>query len=485
MTLLAGLVLVAAACVPPQASRSPTSRVAATAATRPNIIFFLTDDESSNQMLALPSVRSLIQAQGVTLANAIVPIPLCCPARASLMTGQYDHNNGVLSNHPPTGGYQGLDQTNTLAKWLHDSGYRTAQVGKYMNGYGAAQVRPLGWDEWWAASKHPFLVYDYTLNHNGTEVHYGFASSDYKTDVFTNLASSFVASALPDSGPFYLQLWYTSPHVEQGTDSTGHKFNNTAPRPAPRHVGMYSTAPFPPGDPSFNEADVSDKPAFVRALPPIGPARVASMATKYRTQLASLASVDEGIHKIVDMVTAAGELGNTVFVFASDNGDMHGEHRITFGKEMSYEPSIRVPMFVSGPGFPAGTTVTSPVMFPDYAPTVVQLAGATPGLLMDGTSLQRTIAAPPTDRAILIDSGNDTAPNAKFEGVRTRRWMYASYPATKEAELYDLSQDPFELLSQAKNPAYAAQLVAARNLVTALRACKGAGCNVAVPAVLR
>jgi arylsulfatase A-like enzyme len=494
--LVAGLVLVVAACTPPVTPGQPSPTTTTTTRTtsssvpsplsgRPNIILFLTDDQSSNQMTALPSVTQLIQARGTTFANAIVPIPLCCPARAALLTGQYDHNNGVVSNHNgPNGGYDGLDQTNTLAKWLHDVGYRTAHVGKYMNGYSPSRARPVGWDEWWAASTNAFLVYDYTLDHNGTEVHYGFAPSDYKTDVFTGIADSFVQSALSGSEPFYLQVWYTTPHVEIGTDSTGHVFSGSAPRPAPRHVGLYSTEPFPRGDPSFNEADVSDKPAFVRALPSITASHTASMAAKFRTQLAALASVDEGIRKIVDTVTAAGELTNTVFVFTSDNGDMHGEHRIPSGKQIAYEPSLRVPLFISGPGFPAGTVVTSPVMFPDYAPTILDLTGATPSVLMDGTPLQTAIATRPADRAILIDSGLDTSADQRFEGVRTSRWMYASYSNTGDEELYDLVHDPYELESQAKNPVYAAHLAAARQLVTALRGCKATACDVDIPAVL-
>jgi len=486
------LAMLLSACTPPPTKPPPSTPPPTTPTTaprpfgRPNIIFFLTDDQTKDQMLALPSVKQFIQARGTTFANAIVPIPLCCPARAALMTGQYDHNNGVISNHNgPNGGYDGLDQTNTLARWLHDAGYRTAQVGKYMNGYNFSKVRPVGWDEWWATSVNPFLVYDYTLNHNGTEIHYGFTPAEYKTDVLTGIATNFVRASAPSPQPFYLQLWYTTPHVEEGADSTGHDYSDQPPRPAPRDVGLYKTAPFPTGDPSYDEADVSDKPAFVRALPRIGPGRTATMATKYRTQLAALASVDDGIRSVINAVAAAGELSNTILVFASDNGNMHGEHRIPFGKGDAYEPSINVPFYIAGPGFAAGRVVTSPVMFPDYAPTILQIAGGHPGLLMDGTPIQTTLAHPPADRAILIDSGLDTDADRMFEGVRTSHWMYDKYAATKDEELYDLVHDPFELQSQAKNLAYAAQLAAARQLVTALHSCKGTGCNVAVPAILR
>jgi arylsulfatase A-like enzyme len=472
------LALGATACGPP--GTPPPSADGS----RPNIVFFLTDDQSADQMTALPAVRQLIQQRGTTFANAIVPIPLCCPARASLVTGQYPHNHGVDSNNNSSGGgFAGLDQTNTLARWLHDAGYRTGHVGKYMNGYGKSSAIPVGWDEWWATSKNPFLMYDYTLNHNGVETPFGFSPSDYKTDVITRISSDFVRTSAPRAQPFYLQVWYTAPHVELGTDSRGKTWDDQAPRPAPRHLNAYSTAPMPK-DPSYAEADVSDKPRWVQNLGNIGDSRTAVLTSKYRTQLASLASVDEGIRQIVDAVAAAGELDRTLFVFASDNGYTHGEHRIAFRKGVIYEPSLKVPLFVSGPGFPRGATVRTPVMFPDVAPAFLRLAGARAGLTVDGTSLQTWVARPDVDRVVLIGSGIDTIAEAQFVGIRTRRWVYAEYPATNERELYDLSTDPNQLVNRAGSPAYGAVQGQLRSLFLSLRGCVGAACNVAVPPAL-
>jgi hypothetical protein len=180
----------------------------------------------------------------VTFTNAIAPVPLCCPARASLLTGRDPQNHGVLSNEAATGGgFDGLDQSDTVARWLHDAGYRTAHIGKYMNGYGPRSAIPPGWDEWWATSVNPFLMYDYTLNHDGQEEHFGFAPEDYKTDVLTRLATGFVRDATPQAQPFYLQLWYTAPHAELGTDIRGATYKD-APRPAPRHLDRYASARF-------------------------------------------------------------------------------------------------------------------------------------------------------------------------------------------------------------------------------------------------
>jgi arylsulfatase A-like enzyme len=471
----------AAACGPPGITPPPPETADGS---RPNIVFFLTDDQSADQMSALPAVRELIAGRGTTFSNAIVPIPLCCPARASLVTGQYPHNHGVVSNdNSAGGGFAGLDQTNTLPRWLRNAGYRTAHVGKYMNGYGQSRPVPTGWDEWWATSRNPFLMYDYTLNHNGVETPFGFAPSDYKTDVITRISRDFVRTSAPSAQPFYLQVWYTAPHVETGTDSRGQTWDDRAPRPAPRHVNAYSTAPMPK-DPSYAEADVSDKPRWVQNLPMIGASRTNVLTSKYRQQLAALASVDEGIRQIVDAVAAAGELDTTIFVFSSDNGYTHGEHRIAFRKSVIYEPSIKVPLFVAGPGFPRGVSVRTPVMFPDLAPAFLRLAGAPAGLTMDGTALQTWVARPDVDRVVLIGSGIDTIAEARFEGIRTRRWVYAEYPATSERELYDLSADPSQLVNRAGSPAYATVQAQLRNLFVSLRGCVGAACNVAVPAAL-
>ena len=453
-------------------------------AARPNIIFFLTDDQTSSQMAALPSVKALIADRGVTFTNAIAPVPLCCPARASLLTGTNPHTHGVLSNEAAKGGgFRGLDQRNTVARWLHDAGYRTAHIGKYMNGYGPRSRIPPGWDEWWATSTNPFLMYDYTLNHNGIETHYGFEPTDYKTDVLTGLATQFVRDAAPRAEPFYLQLWYTAPHSEQGTDSKGNRYND-APRPAPRHVDEFSSASLP-DDPSFNEKDVSDKPAWVRALPSIGKKRAQSITANYRKRLARLAAVDEGIRQVIQAVDAAGELDRTVFVFTSDNGYMQGEHRFPSGKSVVYEPSIRVPFFIAGPGFPRGKVVRTPMTFADVAPSFAQLAGIQPGATVDGIPLQRVLAHPRADRAVPVASGLDTEVESQFEAVRTTRWLYARYPATGEVEMYDLKKDPYELESKHADADLRAVRAELEALLPLVQRCRGAACEVSVPRDLR
>ena len=452
------------------------------AATRPNVVVIMTDDQTVSQMSALAAVRTRIAALGTTFDRSIDPIPLCCPARASLLTGQYPHNHGVIANSGAHGGYSALDQTNTVARWLHDAGYRTAHIGKYMNGYSQGKARPVGWDEWWATSRNPFLMWDYALNHNGQEIQYGYAASDYKTDVLTELAVSFVQSMAGSPQPIYMNLWYTAPHNEQGKDSHNVTYN-VAPRPAARHVGAFGTATLP-DDPSIGEVDVSDKPAWVRALSPIGTSKRAALTKRYRTQLESLLSVDEGVDQVLAALANTGRLGNTVVIFTSDNGQMHGEHRIASGKLAVYEPSERVPLCVRGPGFAAASGVGIPVSMIDLAPTLVQLAGATAGRIMDGRPLSdATSGAIGADRAILMASGTDTTADRRYVGVRTTRWSYAEL-VTGEKELYDLATDPYQLTNVAGSASRVNQQAALKNLVTTLRTAAGAACNVPVPPLL-
>ena len=328
-------------------------------------------------MVALPSVKELIADRGVTFTNAIAPVPLCCPARASLLTGRDPQNHGVLSNEAATGGgFGGLDQSDTVARWLHDAGYRTAHIGKYMNGYGPRSAIPPGWDEWWATSVNPFLMYDYTLNHDGHEEHFGFAPEDYKTDVLTRLATGFVRDATPQAQPLLPaavvhRAARRARDRQPGSDVQGCSSPGAAP-PRPVRVGDAAARPELQRGGRLRQAGVGPGP------PPIGKQRVQSITANYRNRLGSLAAVDEGIRAVVHAVDAAGELDRTVFVFTSDNGYAQGEHRFPSGKSVVYEPSIRVPFFVTGPGFPSGATVRSPITFADVAPTFARLAGTTP-----------------------------------------------------------------------------------------------------------
>ncbi|OLE36349.1 MAG: hypothetical protein AUG48_07605 [Actinobacteria bacterium 13_1_20CM_3_68_9] len=454
---------------------------AAVAQGGPNVIVIESDDQTTESMRVMKNVNSLIGAHGATFQNNFVNYSLCCPSRSTFLTGQYEHNHGVRGNTPPGGGFgrfEALHGDNNLAVWLQDAGYYTAMIGKYLNLYSNDQGIPPGWSEWYAAAadKPPtdgdtLAAYNYTLNENGTSVHYGTAPADFKQDVLTGKAVDFVNRRAPKAQPFFLWLTYTAPHIGGPNPNPNPPFDcSGAPKPAPRHAHAFDSAPLPK-PPSFNEADVSDKPAEIQNLPRFNANQISTIQRRYRCALESLLSVDEGVKKVVDALKAKGELANTLIVFTSDNGFFYGEHRIPTGKLHIYEESIRVPLEMRGPGIPQGVNVRDLSINADLAPTIVDAAKANPGLVMDGRSLIPVAQNPGIERGrqLLIEEPT-------FEAIRTERYIYAEYN-TGERELYDLQKDPFELQSRHADPAYAsveAQLAARLHV---LETCAGDSCR--------
>lgn len=407
---------------------------------RPNIVVIMTDDQDASSMWVMPNVGTLIAQPGATFSNSFVSTPECCPSRASFLTGQYAHNHGVLTNWEPLGGYIRLDHENTLPVWLERAGYRTAHIGKYLNGYGV-QVPPTtippGWTEWYGVVGGPF--YNYQINANGELRSYGSTADDYDTDVFARLAVRFIerSQAFPGT-PFFLYVAFHAPHVLPQTQ---------VPVPAPRHLGRFAHAPLPK-PPSFNEENISDKPSWVRVLRPFGPLVVGFITEDYRRGLEALLGVDEAVHDIVAALERTGKLQNTVIIYTSDNGFFKGEHRIPTGKGPLYEEGIRVPLIIRGPDLPEGVTFEHLVVNIDLAPTIAESAGAVPGLQVDGCSLIPLLRNPliPWRRDFLIETWlNKESPI--FAGVRTARYVYVETFVLPrgEQELYDLSNDPFQL----------------------------------------
>jgi arylsulfatase A-like enzyme len=464
-------VLVATGTVAP----APPSVEHATAAPqRPNILVVESDDQTLESLRVMDNVNSLIGDRGTTFENSFVNYSLCCPSRATFLTGEYAHNHGVLGNTPPNGGFarfRALHGDDNLAVWLRQAGYYTALFGKYLNGYANDPLVPRGWSEWRAAAPDTQDLYDYTLNENGTLVHYGTDPADFKQDVLTRKALGFIDRRAPQPAPFFLWLAYTAPHAGGPNPNPNPPSNcNGTAKPAPRHAHAFDSEPLP-RPPNFNEADVSDKPQRIQSLPLLGPDRVADIERRYRCRLESLLSVDEGVGALVGRLGANGELADTVIVFTSDNGFFHGEHRIPGNKTRVYEESIRVPLLIRGPGIPAGTTVSDLVTNADLAPTIVDAANASAGLVMDGRSLIPMAQDPGIEqgRQLLVEEPGLAA-------IRTERYVYAEYD-TGERELYDLQNDPFELESRHRSPAYAAIRAHLANRLHELQSCAGASCR--------
>jgi arylsulfatase A-like enzyme len=493
--------------IPVRTAEASPSSAPPVGTTPPNIVLIVTDDLDARSAACLPNVQSILADEGVTFANFFVTTPLCCPSRASILRGQYAHNHGVLGNTGDAGGYPAFfrlgDEESTAATWLQDAGYRTALFGKYLNRYpkGATTTRvPPGWDEWAAfvssAEDDEGASYytDYTLNEDGTLVAYGDAPSDYSTDVLSAKATDFVTRTAASGQPFFL---YLAPYAPHGPA-----------QPALRDAAAFADAGAP-RVPSFDEAEVGDKPAWVRDLPQLSAEQLALIDARYQRRLRSLLAVDAMVAALVETLRDTGALENTYVVFTSDNGYHLGEHRLALGKSTPYDESIRVPLIVRGPGVSAGAVVDELALNIDLAPTFAALAGATPPDFVDGRSLTPLLrgeqpgewregflierrdksgadgwatpepALPETPPEALVfpngERGVTTADAPPYLALRTSRYLYVEY-ADGGRELYDLLIDPYELenLAPTADPALLDQLSFA---LSELRDCAAAGCR--------
>jgi N-acetylglucosamine-6-sulfatase len=447
----------------------------------PNVVVVMTDDQDVASMRSMPIVQRELVDRGVEFTNSYVGLSECCPSRATFLTGQHAHNHGVEVSKPPDGGYPALDGTNTLAVWLDDAGYRTGQIGRYLNFYGNSKVGtdprevPPGWDEWHVPVEHTeFQVYDYVLNENGTLREYGDDPRDYSTDVFAGKAVDFIESAASRKDPFFLWVTPLAPHAEGPLDDQPAAPRN--PRPAPRDEGAFERATVPQ-PPSFGEIDESDKPNVVRdagtlpgAAPPDG-----ELEAAYRGRMESLLAVDRMVGQIVGALRRTGELERTYVIFTSDNGYLLGQHRIV-GKHVAFEESIRVPLAIRGPGLPNGARRSGLVQNIDLAPTIVELTGASAQRELDGASLLPAASTGAVDegRNLLIEY-----PSTKLAYAAVRspdEFVYIAY-GDGSTELYDLEEDPFQLENVAGVDGYAAVEERLAERLEALRDCVGADCR--------
>jgi arylsulfatase A-like enzyme len=467
-------------------------RAAAGSAERPNVVVIMSDDQTQDSMRYMSRTRELIGAQGATFPTSVTNWPLCCPSRATFLTGQYAHNHRVLGNQSPNGGFGRLDTSETVAVWLQRAGYYTAHVGKFLNGYESSPVgAPPGWSEW-HGSKRTYTFYGYQLFENGQVNTYGSTNEDpddpaepeiYSGDVYTDKAVELIQRRAPDQQPFFLSLAYLAPHSGgPNPDAPNQSRCQGTAKPAPRHLGAFDSEPLPT-PPNFNEADVSDKPEGIAGRPPLTADQLATATKRYRCRAESLLAIDEGVARVVEALRASGELDSTLIVYTSDNGFFHGEHRIANGKNRVYEEAIRVPLMMRGPGIPEGVNVAEPAINADLAPTLVDAANAEAGLAMDGRSLLGAAANPKrqSGRELLIEQDNgiddDDNVNGVFYGaVRNARYSYVAN-RSGEIELYDLEADPFQLTNLHGNSAYAEAEAALAARLAGLQTCAGKGCN--------
>jgi N-acetylglucosamine-6-sulfatase len=453
---------------------------AAGAVSRPNILVIETDDQAVESLRVMSNVQRLLIDRGTTFTHSYASFPLCAPSRSTLLTGQYAHNHGVLGNGGENGGFQVLDHSNSLPVWLQQAGYHTSLLGKYVNGYDPigladpSQIPP-GWTDWNSrVSGDGYL--NTRLNENGTLVSY---EGQYQTDVYAEKAVDIVRRNAAGEQPFFIWVNFFAPHFgsPREADDPGTTGNGDTPAVADRHRDVFASEPLP-GVPSFNEADVADKPRFIQNLPLLSAEDQADIRERYQQALESLLAVDEAIGRILSALEETGQADNTLVVFTSDNGFFNGEHRIPTRKREFYEPSARVPLILRGPGIPSGVSRDQVVANIDLAPTFVQAAQAEPGRAMDGRSLLPLARSPEIaqGRAILLEDeavGSPVVQDApRGAAVRTPRFLYAEYDypdGGHDVELYDMREDPHQLDSRHHDPAYADARADLARLLRSLR----------------
>ena len=457
--------------------------ISSAAGASPNFVVILTDDqEDTGSMAYMPKTLSLLAQHGVTFTNSFVNLPLCAPSRASFLTGRAAHNHLIGDNGNASEKFTNYEK-NALPVWLQEAGYKTALLGKYINGYGkskqpksgsrywtelisrwtsltggaSARTRvPPGWHLWYGSINESY--YDHSINENGKVLTFGHEPSDYSTDVLRNRAVRFVKDQAGSTEPFFMLIATKAAH---GQGAKGVKGPAIASRLYEREFMDVEV----PRHPAGTEQDVSDRPPSRTK----GPNWKRGDEKAYRAALQSLQSVDDLVEAVVNALQDARKLENTVVIYTSDNGFIFANPGRE-GKNTPYEGSIRVPLLMRGPGIPQNATRSHLVNNLDVVATIVELAGAKPGLQLDGRSLVPlfTDANASWRSAILIDG-------EKASAVRTEFRKYARSNKGFE-ELYDLRADPYELENKTGSSFYASDLTALRRIYDSLTSCAGANC---------
>jgi arylsulfatase A-like enzyme len=502
---------------------------------RPNILVVMTDDQAVADVARMPNVRRLLAAQGTSFSNAVDSFPLCCPSRATFITGQYAHNHGVVGNFFPYGWYSMKRRANILPAWLQRVGYRTALVGKWLNGYGAVDAHgevPKGFDIWRGlldASAYDY--FNFVMNRNGKLKSWGdsvFArglvefsnievvpnpdglagvaaklkevfgpppytywgtqkTKDYSPDVTGKVTEQLVQDQKNAKQPFFIWWAPAAPHREDvATTLMGRPGRD--PRPAPRYSSKSGAFKLPRTR-SFNEADFSDKPSNMRhSAPLLSAAQIKQLQLDYEGRIGSLLAVDDHVKQLMKILKATHQDKNTLVVFVSDNGWLQGQHRIPGDKFLPYEESLRVPFILRGPGVPAGKTVRAQVSNIDFAATLLDVARARAGRTMDGVSLMPAVRNPrrhpngiveiEAPRPLFEQNVPVNAWDRPYKGVRTDRYTYVVYTETGDVELYDRRKDPSQLRSVATDPAYARIKARLAAKLVRLDRCRGRSCHV-------
>ncbi len=437
------------------------------AADAPNIVLITTDDQTAADMAYMPQTRRLLGEAGATFTDAISPHPLCCPARAEIVTGQFAQNNGVHSNGGAYGGYRRLkDPHDTLPRWLYSSGYHTGMIGKFITHWKPQRDGvPTGWEWFDVPRTSAFGYYDFKMFTQGRKRRYNDGraySTTYTTDRTVDLIRDWSLGRDPaqpdapveaDPKPFFIWSSYYAPHGECGESSC-----KQGPVPEAKYADALGDAKAP------SLAKRSYDARQHRPNPLVAGKRVASRGhtqSFFLDRVRSLQSVDDGVAEIVETLRQTGELDNTLIIFTSDNGYLLGEHRYS-GKIVPYEEALRVPLIVRGPGIePATLPWTATTV--DLASTIASAAGTRPGRRQDGRDLMPALlgGSAPAGDTTLVQAGARSAKEGTgawmYRGVRTERYTFTKWRTRSGRpfrELLDREVDPQQIRNRAGTPRY-------------------------------
>ena len=340
ITLLAAV----AACLTVLAGVLAGEQSAQASSNEPNVIFILTDDQTTSELAAMPNVLAGSAAQGATFKRAYVPYPLCCPSRASLLSGEYMHNHGVRGNVEPAGGWGAFraHESNALPVWTHDAGYYNVQIGKYMNGYASAAGSAAGPGRLGRVVRKGLrgdsltVFFNYLARSRRRRVparrdpRRSLApdqDDEYQTDVFGAKAVDFDRRLGPGGHAVHDEpLVQRAPLAVRSRRRATSSLADGRPAEAPglqreghlRQAAVAAQAGQAPGQGAAEDDRRGAPPAIEQLL-----------------------SVDEAVGARSRSCSAEGILDDTYIIFASDNGYFRGEHRIAGGKFLRYEPSAR------------------------------------------------------------------------------------------------------------------------------------------------
>ncbi len=425
---------------------------------KPNFLVIMTDDQSHDTLTEefMPSTKEMIADQGVTFSRFITPTALCCPSRASFLTGKYAHHTGVRTNNDQLLGP-------TLVNRLHDAGYFTGLVGKYLNSW-PGEARP-EYNYWTAWTKGYF---DPKLNLFGTFQ----TVAGYITSILRDHALDFL-DKVPGDQPFFLLFASRAPH------------SPATPAPGDEHLFPHLAKWRPP---NFNPADQSDKPTWLKETPQLSQHKIEKRVDEFRlNQLRCLHSVDVAVRDVLEKLKQQGKLDNTFIVFYSDNGYFWGEHRL-LRKNRVYEEASRGPCAIRYPPLIAETRLEDRlVAVIDLAPTIYELAGIPIPSDVDGRSLVPLLRGttewrdalllegwPGTTNAQITPSeeeeeeepeadqaGNHVVQNQAttptdqdYQAIRTKDFVYVETVGDKP-ELYHVTTDPYQMHNLVDRPEFA------------------------------